>query len=202
MTKSILIYGDSNVYGEAAYNKRRLPKEQRWTTILADTLGPDYEVVAEGFSGRTAGSIKQGAWGFYGNGPAHFVPTYGSHTPLDVVIIALGANDCHPSYGRTVDDIMTDLEWYETIIEKYHTDRIPGQPPHIAFITPPAFRTSDYFPGSEELRAELFEAMAGNKLEPIIVPEVDLSEDGVHFSITGHQQMADNVHRWLEEVTI
>ncbi|HSH18738.1 MAG TPA: GDSL-type esterase/lipase family protein [Candidatus Saccharimonadales bacterium] len=197
--KTILIYGDSNVHGEAAFNERRLDEDQRWVNIVAGRLGGGYTIIAEGYSGRTAGDLKTGAWLAHANGQAHFTAIYGSHTPIDVVIIALGTNDCHPEYGQTAADIVVNLQWYRQQVEEYGQRNANSPVPRVVHITPPAFRPSDdYFAADPALQQELYEALLVQGPDTITVPAVDLSDDGVHFSPQGHTEMAEAVLNWIE----
>ncbi|HHY90152.1 MAG TPA: G-D-S-L family lipolytic protein, partial [Clostridiales bacterium] len=51
--KTILCYGDSNTWGYNPKQPGRYPKPIRWTTVLQENLGSDFEVIAEGLNGRT-----------------------------------------------------------------------------------------------------------------------------------------------------
>ena len=49
----ILCYGDSNTWGYIPLTEKRYPPEVRWTGRLQRLLGPDYQVLEDGLSGRT-----------------------------------------------------------------------------------------------------------------------------------------------------
>lgn len=51
--KRIVCFGDSNTWGYSGEGNCRFEDDQRWTQIMAAQLGPDYQVVEEGISGRT-----------------------------------------------------------------------------------------------------------------------------------------------------
>lgn len=202
--KTILIYGDSNVYGEGAFNKVRLPADQRWVSLLTQRLGPDYSVIPEGFSGRTAGDIKTEEWAAHANGKAHFTAVYGSHAPVDVLIVALGTNDCQPKYRQTAKDIVENLRWYSEQVKVYAQKNDHQSVPRVVYVTPPRLDPSgEYFssdaPMHQQLQQQLYDALIASDLEVIAVPEVALSADGVHFSPEGHEQMAEKVYEWFEE---
>ena len=49
----IVAFGDSNTWGSDPATGGRLPRAQRWPTVMQNELGPGFEVVAEGLRGRT-----------------------------------------------------------------------------------------------------------------------------------------------------
>ena len=53
MMKNILCYGDSNTYGTDPVNGGRHPRDVRWTGVLRQLLGPEYNIIEEGCGGRT-----------------------------------------------------------------------------------------------------------------------------------------------------
>ncbi len=46
--KKILIYGDSNTWGDNLITKKRLADEYLWANKLNNLLGSDYKVLQEG----------------------------------------------------------------------------------------------------------------------------------------------------------
>lgn len=109
--KTILCYGDSNTYGYDPSLGRgsRYPFEKRWTSILAELLGPDYCVVAEGLNGRTTAYDRPGfPWK---NGLAPLAAIMGSHKPLDYIVFMLGTNDCNVEMGLSAEEIAKGMEW-------------------------------------------------------------------------------------------
>jgi lysophospholipase L1-like esterase len=64
MTKRIMCFGDSLTWGwnpiESGIPIERYSKEKRWTGILASELGPEFEVLEEGLSGRTTNLDSEG----------------------------------------------------------------------------------------------------------------------------------------------
>lgn len=53
MKKRILCFGDSNTWGAVPAEGTRHPDDVRWTGILAAELGNEYQVIEEGYNGRT-----------------------------------------------------------------------------------------------------------------------------------------------------
>lgn len=92
MSLTILCYGDSLTYGARPDARARHRRDDRWPAVLADGLGPEAEVVAEGLNGRTT------AWDSYDgatdrNGARLLPAILQSHAPLDLAIFLLGTND-------------------------------------------------------------------------------------------------------------
>lgn len=106
--KHVLCYGDSNTYGYDPNNGGRYPKEVRWTTILQNILGDDYEVHVEGLNGRTTAYDRlDGAWK---NGLSYLIACLGSHKPLDYIVFMLGTNDCNLDMGLSSTDICLGMQ--------------------------------------------------------------------------------------------
>ena len=114
--KKILVYGDSNTWGDNFLTRRRIPDDKQWCNILQEKLGDDYKVYQEGLPGRFAGSVDKNE--IYKNGIDTFLSTYKSIAPLDILIISLGSNDLRPENNRTAEDIINDLLSYKELLEK------------------------------------------------------------------------------------
>lgn len=62
--KRILVYGDSNSFGWARSPEKdiyRLPIDQIWPQVMAQKLGPNYEVEVNALGARTEKEIKRTA---------------------------------------------------------------------------------------------------------------------------------------------
>ena len=90
--RNVLCYGDSLTYGARPDSEARHVPGDRWPLAMAQCLGPEVEVIAEGLNGRTtAWDTHDGAAERNG---ARILPTLlHSHAPLDLVVILLGTND-------------------------------------------------------------------------------------------------------------
>lgn len=102
--KQILCFGDSNTFGYIPQSHGRYPWGVRWTSILNEELGLDkYRVIEEGLVGRTTifeDPLRDGRCG------VKSLPNIlESHTPVDVVIVMLGTNDCKTVYGASAEVI-------------------------------------------------------------------------------------------------
>lgn len=89
--KKVLIYGDSNVWGDNFITRKRIPDDSQWANILQKRLGSDFQVLQEGLPGRIAGEEEMEKP--YKNGKTTFLSTFRTCSPVDYVIISLGTND-------------------------------------------------------------------------------------------------------------
>lgn len=108
MSKRILCFGDSLTWGwvprdSPAAPSERYPREVRWTGVLADQLGAEFEVVEEGLNGRTTSADDPMDPRL--NGATYLPAALASHLPLDLVIVMLGTNDTKAYFRRTAFDI-------------------------------------------------------------------------------------------------
>lgn len=203
--KKILIYGDSNTWGDNFITGERIPDDKQWPHILEANL-KDYKILQEGLPGRIAGDyedIKK-----YKNGKDSFLSTFRVNAPVDIVIIALGTNDLQLRYDKSSDEVIQSLKWYkEAILNQFEDleDRkkyfVNETLPRIIYIMPANF---DYLGDasvifdsqSEEKRQEIIKYFSTNEKDVIICPEMPLFNDGIHFNYDGHQLMA----KLVEEV--
>lgn len=102
--KQIVCFGDSNTYGLIPKTDDRYPWEVRWTGILNKKLGLEKcRVIEEGLPGRTTvfdDPLRNGRCG------VQWLPVIlETHSPIDIVVIMLGTNDCKTVYGATAEII-------------------------------------------------------------------------------------------------
>ncbi|MGQ0567784.1 MAG: SGNH/GDSL hydrolase family protein [Gemmobacter sp.] len=107
MTRTLLIYGDSNSHGTPPmphldFVGRHAPPD-RWPGVLAADL-PDWTVIAEGLPGRST-VHDDPLEGAHKNGLTILPAILETHTPLDLVIVKLGTNDLKARYALPAQDI-------------------------------------------------------------------------------------------------
>lgn len=120
--RRILCFGDSLTWGDdPATVGHRLPG--RWPRTLQQDLGPGWEVIEEGQCGRNIATddIPEGEK----NGLKYILPCLESHSPLDLVIVMLGTNDCKRKFGYSAQDIAWEMERF---LRKVLTHRQYGSP--------------------------------------------------------------------------
>lgn len=128
----ILCYGDSNTYGVDPHGGRH-PWPIRWPGRLQILLGPDYHIIEEGMCGRT--TVYDDPLEPDRNGARALPLALSCHSPLDIVIIALGANDCKTHFHATPVVIARGIERLCKIV-KTHMGPGQEQPPKMIIISP------------------------------------------------------------------
>lgn len=199
MVKKVLIYSDSNTWGDNFITGKRIPDEKQWVNILKNKYSKDYIFLQEGLPGRLAGNeeiIKP-----YKNGKDTFISTFRTNAPVDIVIISLGTNDLQIKYNKKSKDIINDLLWYKNKLEESFADEedkikyFNNKKPKIIYILPINFdykvNASVIFDEeSEEKRQEIIEYFKKQNINTIIANNLDLFEDGIHLSYQGHEEMS------------
>lgn len=200
--KKILVYGDSNVWGDNFLTGKRIPYDKQWVNILKNKLKDKYMFFQEGLPGRIAGgeeTLKK-----YKNGKDTFVSTYRSNAPIDILIIALGTNDLQIKYNKSSDTIINDLLWYKETLEKsfndmdYQKKYFNNKKPKIIYILPINFdyknKASIIFDSSSERkRQEIISYFENHNLKNIYSNNMELLDDGIHLNFEGHEHMANLV---------
>ena len=93
--KTVLCYGDSLTWGYDPEGPGRHAYENRWPSVLQAGLGPDVTVIAEGLNGRTTAFDDH--LGSADRNGARLLPSFlTTHSPIDLAILFLGANDMKP----------------------------------------------------------------------------------------------------------
>jgi lysophospholipase L1-like esterase len=182
--KTLLCFGDSNTWGYVpGSNGERLPREQRWPTRLQTALGDDWEVVAEGLSGRTATVERPDSEGR--NGLPYLLPCLHSHAPVDLVVIFLGTNDVNfvdddrvaRCVGRLVD------------VVRRSQSGPGGGAPGVLVVCPPPFDGHELGPSfAAELDCEVLD------LDGVASYSV-VGDDVEHLDADGHAAVAAAVAR-------
>ena len=106
--KRILCYGDSLTWGFDPVSMVRFPAESRWPMVLQEILDDDYQVIEEGQCGRTI-AMEDPSEGEK-NGLTYLLPCLESHTPLELLIIMLGSNDCKSKFALSGMDVAGEMQ--------------------------------------------------------------------------------------------
>lgn len=202
---TVLCYGDSNTYGFNPLNEGRYPAGQRWTSILAESLGPRYEVIAEGLNGRTTAYDRPGAG--WKNGVQSFIACLGTHKPIDYLVIMLGTNDCIAALDIDAETIAGGMDTLVRLaIEK--SPEIQGYIPEIIVVSPPplgdecamgpfAWEFNEASVAKSKDLASCYRKLAADRLVRFLdaAPAEVSDADFVHLSAQGHRDMAELVRR-------
>ncbi|MCL1839918.1 GDSL-type esterase/lipase family protein [Candidatus Saccharibacteria bacterium] len=190
----ILIYGDSNVWGSTEYDENgRLEKYERWAGRLSEILGDGFEVIEAGYPGRCAGSFEQSREQDKDyDGHEHYEIMLKQASPVDLVVIALGTNDLKIKYERPVGMIVEDLLWFEGRTQ-YLKEYNGGMPRFLYILPPRAVNKVGWYEMDEGERERLVGAMKERVADWVDLDTVALTDDGVHFSVEGHEDIANRV---------
>ena len=194
----LLIYGDSNTWGDNMVTNKRIPSNKQWPVILNNKLGKEVTIYQEGLPGRVAGSENKDKP--YKNGKDYFLGVFKSCAPVDMVIIALGTNDLQEKYNVTSTQVINDLKWYtEALKLEYEDDPVKyfdNKFPKIYYLLPTNFNTEDcqFNINSELKRQEIFKNFKSTNEYTIIVPENTTLSDGLHLDYNGHDYIANLVY--------
>jgi len=184
--KTVVLFGDSNTWGFVpGSNGERFPREARWPVRLQQTLGDDWEVIAEGLSGRAATVDSPVAEGR--NGLPYLVPCLRSHQPVDAVVIYLGTNDVSFMDDRAV---ARSVERLHKVAR--HSEAGPGGgPPEVLVVCPPPFAGHELGPWfASEVTCQVLD-LAG------VTPYCVVGDDYEHLDADGHAAVAAAVEERL-----
>lgn len=196
----ILIYGDSNVWGDRGFGENGVPlgryaTKQQWPNILQQLLGDEYDIIQAGLCGRTAGEYAEQPP--YLGGKIGYEIALREASPVSGVIIALGVNDV--SHKRASDEqIVADLQWYSTYTRAYAADSendmvSSGNVWYIAPVQRYKPLASKLHCIDEKLRTT--HATISNPLDD----NDDYAPDGIHFSLQGHRRVAQAVYDAIKQ---
>ena len=116
--RQILCFGDSNTWGYNPKTGNRFAWGTRWTSLLQERIGIDnYRVIAEGLCGRTTVFEDELRIGRKGIDALPFLLE--SHSPLKMIILMLGTNDCKSFYHTNAYVIGKGIESLLEVIEQY-----------------------------------------------------------------------------------
>lgn len=207
--KTILCYGDSNTWGYNPSSKSRYPKGKRWSSILQNELGKEFEVIVEGLNGRTT------VWddpieGEYKNGKAYLLPCLNSHKPLDIVIIYLGANDFKYRFSVNSFDVAKAVEALVKIVKTSGTGYEEGKSPEVLIVTPTAiskfYEPRDAYVGAEEKSRDVSEQFK-KVFENSDCYLLDSNEiiktstiDGIHLEEDSHRRLGAEIAKKIKQI--
>ena len=195
--KRILCFGDSLTWGWVPVADGaptdRFARHVRWTGVLADRLGADYEVIEEGLSARTTNLDDPTDPRL--NGAAYLPSCLAGHLPLDLVIIMLGTNDTKAYFRREPLDIALGMSVLVTEVLTSAGGVGTGYPaPQVLVVAPPPLAPMPHpwfqliFEGGQRKSAELatvYGALASFMKVPFFDAGSALTTqgvDGIHFT--------------------
>lgn len=119
--KRILCFGDSNTWGLIAGTNRRYEYSERWTGRLQKAFNrEEVQIIEEGLCGRT--TVTEDTYRIGRAGSKLLPVLLESHSPLDLVVLMLGTNDCKYAYNPTAESIGDGIEVLLKQIRNYSKD--------------------------------------------------------------------------------
>jgi lysophospholipase L1-like esterase len=214
MPRRILVLGDSNAWGWVPAVERR-PLHRfadgiPWPEAMAARLGPDVRVRVDAVPARTTDLDDPVAAETFPplrpddfNARAHLPSALVRAMPVDLVILALGTNDLKARFGRAPETIAGSvLALADDITGRRPDSAYP--PPRVMILGPAPLGplapwTEDSFGGRHDASLALgpiLERMAAEASRPLVLAGDVLGgpahgEDGVHFTESDHETMAD-----------
>ena len=200
----ILIYGDSNVWGDKGFGENGIPlgcyaTKQQWPNILQQLLGDEYDIIQAGLCGRTAGEYAEQPP--YLGGKIGYEIALREASPVSGVIIALGVNDAQ-NESTSGEQIVADLQWYSAYTQAYAADseNDMASSGSVWYIAPAIAPVQRYKLLASKLHC-INEKLctAHTTISNPLDDNDDYAPDGIHFSLQGHRRMAQGVYKAIKE---
>lgn len=197
----ILVYGDSLSWGYDAATGGRFPIDRVWPAVMAQSLGPDTQVLVEALPGRT--TVFDSPYAPGRNGAEMLLPLLESHVPLDLVIVMLGTNDLQEPLGLSARHAASGL-WTLLDIALRSGCGPAGGPPKVLALAPPHLENPSGFMGvfyanreaeSQELAA--FYRHIADRAGVAFFDSASVTRpadvDGVHLDLAGNAALGPAV---------
>lgn len=205
--RTVLCFGDSNTWGYVpGSDGERFPREVRWPARLADALGSEWDVIAEGLNGRTATLDSPVAEGR--NGLTYLLPCLHSHAPLDLVVIYLGTNDAGDRYSLPAETIAEAVGRLVRVVRTSESGP-GGAAPDVLVVCPPPFGTLDpdgsfaNAGGKSQQLGRWFAEVCG-RLDCELLDLAGIAAysdlDGIHLTAEGHAAVAAAVEERIRRL--
>ena len=210
--KNILCFGDSNTWGYDPATQTRFSKDIRWTGVLQQLLGSNYNVIEEGLNGRTTNVNEK-----QDHGLGYFRPFRSAmdllsvlietNSPLDLIIVMLGTNDLKTNFNQSSDMIANNMRLVcESIIDNdYFQSKsiVLVSPTHINEESP---NLLDSFVGTTKV-SQSFSNSYKNISDDLDLFFLDASEsvktnkiDGLHWDAMQHSDFANALFNKIKKV--
>lgn len=208
----ILCYGDSNTWGYiSGSNHERYGNKERWTRILAELLGNEFEVIEEGLNSRTLTSNDTRVGKEGKNGYEYLIPCLDTHDPIDLVVLMLGTNELKSAYNKTAEEIGDILEEYfvKTILGR--KSQFMDSYPKLLIVTPPVVNEEvEYCKAGNKYVGATKKSMELNGIYKNIAQKYNCyflsndglitGPDGVHLTKESHRKLAEKIEIEIRKI--
>lgn len=210
MKKRILCFGDSNTWGAVPGESSRYEDNVRWTGVLQNLLGEEYQVIEEGYNGRT--SVFDDPVENRLSGIRYFETCCDSQSPLDLIIVMLGTNDLKLRFGVEARTIAYGFEWYLNTVK---TAPMAGEKPKFLLVSPILISETyknhelfhDMFGEHAAERSKRFAEAYGDFAREHDIAFLDAAQygeacakDGVHMDAESHQRLGTAIAKKVTEL--
>lgn len=191
-SKRILCFGDSNTWGYISGTKaERYPANIRWTGVLQNLLGNNYEILEEGLNSRTIieNDNRPGKEGR--RAIDYILPCLDTHHPLDCVLIMLGSNELKSEFNLSAKDIGENLKTLIKTIQTRVNEIIIIVPPILNDKTEYAMNNGKYVGayekslGFREVYTDIAKEMNLKIID--IQDKMEVGVDGAHITEESHE---------------
>lgn len=207
--KRILCFGDSNTWGYVSGTKhQRYPANIRWTGVLQNLLGNEYEIIEEGLNSRgiLKGDDRPGKECRVAMD--YILPCLDSHDPLDYVLIMLGSNELKSELNLSTKEIGENLKLLIQTIQN-RPSQFRDIKPEIIIIVPPVLnenteysQNNNKYVGAYEKSIE-FKSVYSEIAKEFDLKIVDVQDqmmvgvDGAHITEESHSILAKAIFNML-----
>lgn len=198
----VLCFGDSNVFGFMPLTGLRYLRRTRWTGVLQELAKDNYEIIEAGANNRTAFSDNPAGGNLTGY---KALPKFLDEN-IDIIILAVGANDLQYQYENTRDDFKQGMSNLVDIVRKKIPNAriILASPSVVTEKVLKSFFVNMFDETSIEksyMLAEIYKEVASEKhCEFIDLNKVaKVSEkDGLHYDGDAHRAIAEAIYSVLK----
>ncbi len=200
----ILCYGDSNTWGYVSGSDHlRYDEKTRWTRLLQNYLGNEYEIIEEGLNSRTLKSEDKRVGREGRNGLAYLKPCLDSQDKVDVVVFMLGTNELKAFYNNSSKDMLSMFLEHMKLLREYKS-QIDKKSPSVIVLgiakvaENSATLSENYkYSGVMQKRTEynsfIKKYCLQSNIEYIDNDELEVGIDGVHITEESHRLLANKV---------
>ena len=205
--KTILCFGDSNTWGYNPENRQRFGPDERWTGILRNSLGEDYQVIEEGLNGRT--TLWDDPIEGFKNGLDYLMPCLESHKPFDLITIMLGTNDLKCRFSVSAFDIAESVGVLVRQVQQSQAGPQENAPIPLLIAPPPLAKLNEFeemFKGGNE-KSQPFGKYYRKKALEMGCQFLDAALfikssylDGIYFEREEHLKLGEAVGKKIKQI--
>lgn len=208
--KRILCFGDSNTWGYIPDTKHnRYPANIRWTGVLQENLGHEYEVTEEGLNSRGI-VVSDSRPGKEGRNAIEYIQAcLDTHDPIDYVIVFLGSNELKAEFNLSAEQVASNLKKLIEMITSRPSQFREAKPKVVVIVPPTICEQTEYcsnggkYRGAYKKSVGLKKAFAdvASKTGSLLVDiqkDLKLGNDGVHLLPESHKLLGDAIASLLK----